>query len=230
MSLTQSGSLGGSGTPTVLTDQANGMLLINNGSTPQEAQRPIQELGILAPNLIDPNADYYDVWDASAGRMVRTLAHRASQTNYLADGLNNTRAGSLGNTTTSIYAAWDHIHPITALTLPALPNCVVTGSGGALVSQTLNRQRATEETLTYVIQVRTSNTAATAWMRITPPTLVGYYLSSFTNYTYDPSAANLAPFYGTHPTFVWTGTILYVRPRAVNLDLYHNITLTYTLN
>lgn len=67
---------------------------------------------ILARNLIDPNADYDDVWDASAGQMVRVLATRASQTNYLADGVADTRTGSLGTTNSSIYAVRDHIHPI----------------------------------------------------------------------------------------------------------------------
>ena len=85
MSLTQNGTLNGGGTPTILTDQANGLLLVDNGSTPQTAIRPIQELGIMTRNLVDPNADYEVVYDASTGNHVRVLATRASQTNYLAD-------------------------------------------------------------------------------------------------------------------------------------------------
>lgn len=229
MSLTQNGSLNG-GQSTVLTDQTNGNLLIDNGSTPQEAQRPIIENPILALNLVDPSADWFDVWDSSTNQMVRIPAMRPSQLTYKADGLNDTRAGDLGTTTSGIYAVHDHIHPILALTIPVLPNCSVTGSGGALVSQTINRQRATEETISYVLQVRTTNTLAATWLTITPPVLVGYYLSNFTNSTYDPAAANIAPYYGTHPSFVWTGTVLYLRPRVANLNLYHNINLTYTLN
>lgn len=193
-------------------------------------QRPHLALPILQRQNIDPNSDWDDVWDVSAGRMVRVLATRASQTNYLADGVGNTRTGNLGNINTSIFAAWDHVHPIIALTPPSLPNCAVSGSGATFVSQTVPRQRATEETVEYTIQVTTSNTLAAAWMIITPPTIAGYTLVGLTNYTYDDAAANLAPYWGTHPSFVRAGALIYLRPRASGLSLIHNINLTYILN
>ena len=66
----------------MFTDLVNGTVDLDGQQT---AQRPIQELGILANNLIDPSADYFDMYDASTGNHVRVLAMRASQSNYLAD-------------------------------------------------------------------------------------------------------------------------------------------------
>lgn len=224
----QSGTL--SSNPVTLTDQANGLLLIDNSTTPQEAQRPILELPILALNTVDPSADWSDVWDSSAAQMVRVPAVRASQLTYKADGLNNTRAGDLGTITSGIYAVHDHIHPIIALTLVTLPNVAVTGSGGAFVSQAVTRQRATEETMVYVLQVTVTNTASVTWMTLTPPVLPGFYLAQLNNYTYDSASANLAPYYGVHPTFVWAGTVIYERPRVNGLNQIFNIGLEYILN
>ena len=193
-------------------------------------QRPHLALPILTRQNVDPNADWDDIWDGSTGRMVRVLATRASQTNYLADGVGNTRTGSLGTINSSIFSVWDHVHPIIALTIPALPNFAVSGSGSALVSQSISRQRATEETIEFTVQVTTSNTLAATWMILTPPTITGYTLVGLTNYTYDGAAANLSPFWGTHPSFVRAGALIYLRPRAVGLSLTHNINLTYILN
>lgn len=224
----QSGTL--SSNPVTLTDQANGLLLIDNSTTPQEAQRPILELPILALNTVDPSADWSDVWDSSAAQMVRVPAVRASQLTYKADGLNDTRAGDLGTITSGIYAVHDHIHPIIALTLVALPNVAVAGSGGTFVSQAVTRQRATEETMVYVLQVTVTNTASVTWMTLTPPVLPGFYLAQLNNYTYDSASANLAPYYGIHPTFVWAGTVIYERPRVNGLNQIFNIGLEYILN
>jgi hypothetical protein len=224
----QSGTL--SSNPVTLTDQANGLLLINNSTASQEAQRPILELPILALNTVDPSADWSDVWDSSAVQMVRVPALRASQLTYKADGLNDTRAGDLGTITSGIYAVHDHIHPILALTIVALPNVAVVGSGGAFVSQSVNRQRATEETMVYALQVTVTNTASVTWLNLTPPVLPGFYLSQLNNYAYDSSSVNLAPYYGVHPTFVWAGTVIYERPRANGLNQIFNIGLEYILN
>ncbi len=156
---------------------------------------------------------------------------RVSQAFPLQNGVGDTRVGAIGTAGTNIFAAWNHQHPITAITIPALPNVTVSGSGSALVSQGIVRQRSTEETVTYTIQVRTSNTLAAAWMTITPPALAGYYLSKFENVgTYESATANVAPYWAVHPVFVWSGTTQYMRPRAINLDCYHNIILEYTLN
>ena len=50
------------------TDLANGTVDLN---AVQTAIRPIQELGIMTRNLVDPNADYEVVYDASTGNHVR---------------------------------------------------------------------------------------------------------------------------------------------------------------
>lgn len=179
------------------------------------------------------------IWDSVTGLLTNSTngvaasvtIPRVSQAFPLQNGVLETRAGAIGTSGTNIFAAWNHQHPLVALAIPVLPNVVVSGSGGALVSQAIVRQRSTEETVTYTLQVRTSNTAATPWLTITPPAITGFYLSSFVNAgTYESATANISPFFGVHPTFVWAGATLYVRPRAINLDLYHNIILEYTLN
>lgn len=169
--LTQNGTLN---TSTTLTDQANGTVLIDNGSTPQEAQRPILELPILTRNLIDPNADYDDVWDASAGQMVRVLATRASQANYLADGLNDTRTGSLGTIGTSIFAAWDHIHPIIAITAPATP-VITVGSGAMTIVQNLLSTVTEEECVTFQMRIDCNIPIHTGtWQMFQIPSIAGF--------------------------------------------------------
>jgi hypothetical protein len=178
-------------------------------------------------------------WNSTNGLLTSTIngvnatvtIPRVSQAFPLQNGILDTRNGAIGTAGTNIFAAWNHQHPLVALAVPALGNCAVSGSGGTLVSQSTTRVRATEETVTYTIQVTTTNTAATAWLTITPPALTGFYLTKVINAgTYDASAANLAPYFGTHPSFVWAGGILYLRPRAPNLTLVHNIILEYTLN
>jgi len=68
------------GSTVTVVDNIDGTVTVNaGGANIQNAQRPILELPILARNLVDPSADYDDIWDASAGRMVRVLATRASQ-------------------------------------------------------------------------------------------------------------------------------------------------------
>ncbi len=164
------------GSPTILTDQTNGLLLVDNGSTPQEAQRPILEQPILANNLIDPSNDWFDMWDASAGRMVRVLATRASLLTYKADGLNDTRAGSVGTTTSSIFAVHDHIHPILAIaTPPATPVLVASGSGLSISQQILTTVVLTEEeSITFNFRVLCLQTISNAWNILTVPNIAGF--------------------------------------------------------
>lgn len=167
---TQNGTLSG---VTILNDQTNGLLQITSGSTTQEAQRPIPELTILQRQNIDPNADYDDVWDASAGRMVRVLATRASQLSYKASGLNDTRLGDLGSINSSIYSVHDHIHPIIAITTPAQP--VITVSGMTLAGTFLNATPVTEEeSVTYEMTIQVTQPIANAWSFFTVPNIAGF--------------------------------------------------------
>lgn len=167
---TQNGTLSG---VTILNDQTNGLLQITSGSTTQEAQRPIPELTILQRQNIDPNADYDDVWDASAGRMVRVLATRASQLSYKASGLNDTRLGDLGSINSSIYSVHDHIHPIIAITAPAQP--VITVSGMTLAGTFLNATPVTEEeSVTYEMTIQVTQPIANAWSFFTVPNIAGF--------------------------------------------------------
>jgi hypothetical protein len=206
-----------------LSSSANTMTSIVNGIT---ATAPIINSNTLT-------------WNSTNGLLTSTVngiaasatIPRVSQSIPLQNGVLDTRVGAIGTAGTNIYAAWNHQHPLVALTVPVLPNCAVSGSGSALVSQTITRVRATEETITWTIQVRTSNTAATTWLNITPPAITGFYLSKFINVgSYESATANVAPYWAVHPTFVWAGTTLYMRPRAANLDVYHNLILEYTLN
>ena len=133
--ISQSGSIS---ITTTLTDQANGNLLIDTNSVQQEAQSPIMELPTLVLSSVDTNADWFDVWDSSAAQMVRVPAMRPSLANYLADGINDTRTGGIGTTTSGIYAVWNHIHPIIAITAPAQPVIVAGGTGLVIVNTVIN--------------------------------------------------------------------------------------------
>jgi hypothetical protein len=149
--ITQIGSINNDST--LVTDNPNGTTTIDNGSTPQDVQSPIMVQPILQRQNIDPNADYDDVWDASAGRMVRVLATRGSQLTYKASGLNDTRAGDLGSINSSIYSVHDHMHPIIAITAPAQP--VIAVSGMTLAGTFLNAGAVTEEeSVTYEMTIQ----------------------------------------------------------------------------
>lgn len=167
---TQNGTLSG---VTILNDQTNGLLQITSGSTTQEAQRPITELSNISADQIDPNADYFDVFDASTNRLVRVLAMRASQTNYLGDGSNDTRAGSIGTIGSSIFAVWNHIHPIIAITAPTQP--VISVTGMTLVSTTLNSTPITdEESVTFEMSIQINQPVANAWSFFRVPNITGF--------------------------------------------------------
>lgn len=169
--LTQTGSINNDST--LVTDNVNGTTTIDNGSTPQDVQSPIMEQPILQRQNIDPNADYDDVWDASAGRMVRVLATRASQLSYKASGLNDTRLGDLGSINSSIYSAHDHIHPIIAITAPAQP--VIAVSGMTLAGTFLNAGAVTEEeSVTYEMTIQVTQPIGNAWSFFTVPNIAGF--------------------------------------------------------
>ncbi len=158
---------------TTFTDLANGTVDLN---AVQTAQRPIQELGVLANNLIDPAADYYDMYDASTGNHVRVLATRASLASYLADWVGDTRTGSLWTTNTSIYAARNHVHPILAIaTPPATPVLVASWPGLTIVQQILTTVVLTEEeSVTFNFRVLCLQTISNGWNILTVPNINGY--------------------------------------------------------
>ena len=165
------------GSTVTVVDNIDGTVTINAGGVNvQNAQRPILELPILARNLVDPSADYDDIWDASAGRMVRVLATRASLLTYKADGLNDTRAGDIGSTGSSIFAVHDHIHPILAIaTPPATPVLVASGSGLSISQQILTTVVLTEEeSITFNFRVLCLQTISNAWNILTVPNIAGF--------------------------------------------------------
>jgi hypothetical protein len=214
MSGTQSGSLGGGGTPTILTDQANGYLLIDNGSTPQTSPRPISELGILQRQNVENGADYEYVWDNSAATLMRTPAVRASQLNYLGDGLNDTRAGSLGNINTNIFSAFDHIHPIIAITAPAAPTLTVS-SGALTISPSVLATITEEEAVTFIMAIICNIPAHTSvWQSIAIPNIAGFKtvipsILGCYRQTGNPTGLPAAPYMGAEFT-IYTPNLLYI--------------------
>ena len=217
MSLTQSGSLGGSGsgTPVVLTDNTNGTLTVDNGSTPQNTIRPIPELSILTRQNIDPAADYEVIYDASTGNHVRSLATRASQTAYLADGQGDTRAGSLGNINTSIFAAWDHIHPILAITAPATPTITLLSGAMTITPILISTTITEEESVTFQFRVQCNIPIHTnTWQAIAIPSIAGFKSPIVNvNGTYrqsgTPTRFPTAPYMGNEAS-LWGGNTVYV--------------------
>lgn len=213
---------------TNITDQANGTVLIDNWSTPQEAIRPINELAILQRQNVDPNADYEVIRDASTNTHVRVLATRPSQTNYLADWVWDTRTGSIGTINSSIYAVRDHIHPIIRLAQVTAP--VPTAWWFfTLASTSVNRQYTTEETQNYSIRVNVTTNGVGTRGTITIPNLAGYQLVSvqFAN-PYDPTGSSLA--YNVRPPFVRVLNTIYAQTLVTGRTLTFDIDLTYILN
>ena len=171
--MTQNGNL--STNPVILTDQTTGLLLTDNGVNPQQAIRPINELTILTRQSIDQNADYEVIYDASTGNHVRVLATRASQTNYLADGINDTRTGSIGTINTSIYSAFDHIHPIVAITAPATPVITVVSGTMTITPIIISTTITEEEGVTFQFRVQCDIPIHTnVWQVFQVPNIAGF--------------------------------------------------------
>lgn len=198
-----------------ITDQATGTVLVDNSVNPQQAIRPINELPILTRQTIDPNADYEVIYDASTGSHVRSLATRASQTAYLADGQGDTRAGSLGNINTSIFAAWDHIHPILAITAPPTP-VITLVSGTMVITPVLISSTITEEEgVTFQFRVQCNIPVHTnVWQAFSIPSIAGFKAPIVTvNGTYrqsgSPTGYPIAPVMGNEAA-LWGSNIIYV--------------------
>ena len=198
------------------TDLANGTVDLN---AVQTAIRPIQELGIMTRNLVDPNADYEVVYDASTGNHVRVLATRASQTNYLADWVADTRVGSLGNINTSIFASWDHIHPIVKLSAFATAP-TITFNGFTTPTTTpiaMSYLRSTEETITYVYQWALTIPNVVTWRNFTTANVAWFTQKSTVTNLYRTSAMAWYP---------WTNTM----EKGQACDKYGNSATTYLYN
>ncbi len=199
------------------TDLANGTVDLN---AVQTAIRPIQELGIMTRNLVDPNADYEVVYDASTGNHVRVLATRASQTNYLADWVADTRVGSLGNINTSIFASWDHIHPVTKLSPFATPPTITFAWFTAptwTVNLSYDTESGTEETINYFYQWSLTIPNAIAWRNFTISNVAWFRFKSRVTNLYRLSAMAWYP---------WTNTM----EKGQACDKYGNSATTYLYN
>jgi hypothetical protein len=235
MSGTQSGSLGG-GTNVTLTDQVNGYLLIDNGSGAQESPRPISELTILQRQDVENGSDYEYVWDNSTAQLKRILATRASQLSYLGDGVNSTRTGSLGNINTNIYSSFDHIHPIIAITAPAVPTLTVASGGLTILQSLLATPITQDESVTFLLNVQCNIPAHTnTWQAINIPGIAGYktvipaVLGGYRQ-TGTPIGFPTAPYMGVEYTF-WTPNLLYIGGFTENVATlrYLRISLTYVI-
>ncbi len=176
-------------------------------------------------------------WDSTTGNVTSTVDGvvatatfpRVSQATPLQNGVLDTRVGAIGTAATNIFAAWNHQHPLVAMAIPVLPPFAAAGQGGAVVSTGITRQRATEESVEYYVQVRTSNTGTAQWMTLTAPTITGFYLTEMECTVYDATVGNTAPYYGQHPSFNWAGQTTYIRPLNTNQKIW-NCSLTYYLN
>ncbi len=205
---------------TTITDLANGTVNIDNAVNPQTAQRPINELSILALNLVDPSADYFDVYDASTWNHVRVPAMRPSQASYLADWLNDTRAGSLWTITSGIYAVHDHIHPVTKLSPFATPPTITFAWFTAptwTVNLSYDTESGTEETINYFYQWSLTIPNAIAWRNFTISNVAWFRFKSRVTNLYRLSAMAWYP---------WTNTM----EKGQACDKYGNSATTYLYN
>lgn len=226
---------------TIITDLANGTVNIDNWINPQRAIRPINELTILQRQNIDPNADYDVIYDASTWNHVRVLSTRASQTNYLADWVNDTRTGSLWTINSSIYAVWNHIHPIIKLspfaTAPTITFAWFTTPTG---TANLTYLRSTEETITYVYQGSLTIPNTIGWRNFTISNVAWYTMKSTVMNLYRLTAMTGYPwtntmeswqcsnnFWWSSTTYLYNGSTL---PWAVINISSFRVEVEYTLN
>ena len=212
--ITQNGSL--DSTQVTLTDQTTGLLLTDNIINPQQSIRPIDELTILTRSSIDQSADYEVIYDASTGNHVRVLATRASQTNYLADGLSDTRAGSIGSINTSIYSAFDHIHPIIAIIAPTAPTITVISGTMAITPLLIATTVTQEESVTFQFRVQCNIPAHTnTWQAFQVPNIAGFkqaIISVTGTYrqTGTPAPSYPAAPYMGNEAALWGGNTIYI--------------------
>lgn len=222
----------------VFTDLPNGTVDLD---WQQTAQRPTMEFAILQRQNIDTNADYDDVRDASAWALVRVLATRASQTNYLSDWVADTRTGSLGNINTSIYASWDHIHPITKISaFGTAPTIAFSGFTAPTWSATLTYLRSTEETITYFRQWSMTIPNTNGWRLFTISNVAWYTMDSVVKTLYRQSNYVGYPWNNTMEAwqvcnnYAWGATTYmynqWIAPwNIVNISVMR-VEVTYTLN
>ena len=219
-----------------ITDLANGTVNIDNSVNPQTAQRPINELSILALNLVDPSADYFDMYDASTWNHVRVPAMRPSQASYLADWLNDTRTGSLWTITSGIYAVHDHIHAITRRALTATPVLTAWGTGHVIVSQNLQINNTDEESEEYVLFVNHTITAWGAWATFAIPAKAWYQQPIVTSqWTYRQTGTSTgqipAPvMWDELCIYAWGAWYVWPLTRSQALTYYSTLHLKYTLS
>ena len=212
--MTQNGSL--DSTQVTLTDQTTGLLLTDNLINPQQSIRPINELTILTRSTIDQNADYEVIYDASTGNHVRVLATRASQANYLADGLNDTRTGSIGSINTSIYSAFDHIHPIIAITAPTAPTITVTSGTMTITPLLITTTVTQEESVTFQFRVQCNIPAHTnTWQVFQVPNIAGFKQAIISVTGTYRQTGTPTPSYPTAPYMgneaaLWGGNTIYI--------------------
>lgn len=231
----------GGGSTTTFTDNANGTMTSSSGASIQQSIRPLNELATLV-GAFDTTNDRLLVYDFSTNSHVvvvpSTIIPRASLANPLGDGQNDTRTGSPGSTSTLIYSAFDHIHPIIAITAPAQP--VLTLGTGSTMTFTVSQivaPETQEEHVTYRLLINCNIPAHTnVWQYLNIPNIVGYktpvttVTGTYRN-TGTPTGYPAAPTMNIEAT-AWTPNLLYVGGLTENVATNRQVTITirYTIN
>lgn len=133
----------------------------------------------------------------------------------------NTRAGSLGSINTSVFSAFDHIHPILAITAPATPTMTVV-SGSMTITPILTSSAITdEESVVFQFQVQCNIPVhAGIWQAFSISNIAGFktpivnvngtYRSSGT-----PTGFPAAPYMGNEAS-LWGVNTIYVGGSSEN--------------
>lgn len=143
----------------------------------------------------------------------------------LADGNADTRVAVIG--TSEEYARADHIHPITRIAAPVLPNFAVS-AGLTFISQAVYLTYSTEESLHYKVRVQVRPTTTAIWQTIVAPFIAGYQLVEFGFEGFYNGLTTPYP----NIAFGWNGNTVYFAPAAarLNTDHYAEMNLMYVLN
>lgn len=149
----------------------------------------------------------------------------------LADGVGDTRAGSLGVST--LPARSDHVHPIARIaTIPAFGDLLVTGNVVSSTATAVSASSSTEDTIVYRGQKTiTGNTGM--WLIVNPPVIAGYTLVSFQCSPYSANGmavASSAQAGGDSRNFDWQYGTYYDNLYRNNLVFVLSFMAVYRLN
>ena len=199
-----------------MSSAVNTMTSIVNGITATAQIVLTNTLAIVGNNII------------STVNGVQSAIALFSNTLPLADGVADTRAGSVGIAST--VARIDHIHPIAYMAIPALPNISVSGKG-TFNSQTIGLSQSSEQYLHYTVFLNWTTNSIGTWAQFAMPNIPGYTLVNSNANTYDQQGNSLSLARMINGVTNYTNpSTYYAEVLILGRSIFTTFNLTYRLN